>query len=87
MIIDKLIEYLQNNKKYLNHQLNESKAMYSFNYGRIMEIDDVLEWLDNLPKKEILEQLLTRIEENNCIDTYSYQGFNYHELKKLKEIL
>lgn len=87
MIIDKLKEDLLRKKRYVDGQLNESKAMYSFNYGRLFELNDILEWINELPDEETIEKLLIKIVESNCIDTYSYNSFNYYELKQLKEIL
>lgn len=86
MLINKLKERLESELSSLKKQIKEP-SNYSYLSGRKDEIEIVLEWINDLPSKEKVEEIIKKIEENNCQDYYSYMCFNYKELLKLKELL
>ncbi len=86
MILLKINEYLEGKLKWLEKQ-RKDPSTYSYQSGRIDELEDIIEWINNIPSKDKIEEIIRKIEETNSQDSYSFMNFNYQELLKLKELL
>lgn len=86
LIIEKLQEYLKNNRKSYESNLKESLSTVSYYSGGVEAIDNVIEWVNSLPNEKEIDEIIKRL--NGCNEEtrkeYSYRGFNYEELLQLK---
>lgn len=85
MIVDKLKAYLNVERRVLSATLEESPETYSYISGRLYQIKDILNWLNDLPSCERIDEMLAKIKETKSESFYSYKGFNYEELLLLKD--
>ena len=86
LLMKKLKERLESKLNMLEIETDEPST-YSYIFGRINEIKYILKWINNLPSKDDVNEIIKKIEENNCQNFYSYNNFSYEEYLKLREIL
>lgn len=86
LIIEKLQDYLKNNRKSYESNLKESLSTVSYYSGKVAAIDDIIEWINSLPNEKEIDEIIKRL--NECSEEtrkeYSYRGFNYEQLLQLK---
>lgn len=85
IFIGKLKEYLLLQKNFLKPELKD-KSTYSYTYGKLQMIDEILEWIEELPTEVNIDTVIDKIKGTEYEKDYIYYDYNYEQLIKLSKV-